>query len=131
MRSLSSEKSRSLTFDAEIMLGRNSNGDIQTCTALLIYFDDPRIQSPIDGSLHFVSGKVAAMDSTLAVGKGFHRDNYDFVIDADIVCAFFVMCLSTFLIVCVFKMHPLPDHPDYLAVRPTFSVAGAVRTSFQ
>jgi hypothetical protein len=54
-------------------------------SALLHYFIPLGAQEPVNGALHFVSGKIASIDSSEDVGMGFSPTEYDFIIDADIV----------------------------------------------
>jgi hypothetical protein len=85
-RYLYNDKPRTVTCDCEIVVAILDNGNIQTANAVLQHFTPPAESAPTDGCLYFVSGKIASIDKDVNVGKDFEVDNYDFMIDADIVC---------------------------------------------
>jgi hypothetical protein len=87
-----SEKPRTVTVDTEIVIGVDENGDVNTAPALLQHFTPVGAPAPVNGALHFVFGKVASMESSVVVGDGFSQDEYDFVVDADVVCNLPVPC---------------------------------------
>jgi hypothetical protein len=102
-RYLHPEKPRTITMDAEIVIGTDAAGNVQTTTALLQYFVPTAESRPESGLLYFVMGKIASMDPSIQVGVGdddLWRDEYDFVIDADAVrcpvCFIFRVCSSSF-----------------------------------
>jgi hypothetical protein len=87
-RNLHNTKPRTITMDAEIVIGHDVDGMVQTTTALLEYFIPFDRSHPEDGLLYFVAGKIASMDDSIKVGEG--DDNiwvseYDFIIEADVV----------------------------------------------
>lgn len=75
-------------MDAEIVLGVGPDGAVQTTTALLQHFMASATPPPPGFSLYFVYGKLASMPPSFAVGDGFAAEDYDFIVDADIVCIF-------------------------------------------
>jgi hypothetical protein len=85
-RHLYTEKPRTVTMDCEIVIGVDDKGDVNTTSALLHYFIPLGAPEPINGALHFVFGRVASIDSSENVGDGFSPLEYDFIIDADMVC---------------------------------------------
>jgi hypothetical protein len=83
LRVVNPDKPRSLTFDAEIVVATDCTGHVETTTAVLTHFQDATEEPFVDGGLYYVSGRVASIDDSFAVGDGFSKDMYDFVVDAE------------------------------------------------
>jgi hypothetical protein len=82
---LNPDKPRTYTYDAEVVIGEDETGDIQTLTALLQFFAASDAIIPENGAIHYVWGKVASMDADMVVGDGLSNENYDVLIEADFV----------------------------------------------
>jgi hypothetical protein len=89
-----SEKLQTVTMDTEIVIGMDENGDVNTAPTLLQHFTPVGAPAPVNGTLHFIFGKVTSMESSVIVGDGFSQDEYDFVVDADVMCNLPVPCPS-------------------------------------
>jgi hypothetical protein len=72
-------------MDAEVVIGFNDQDNVQTVLTVLQHFISFDETTPKDDVLYFVYGRIASVDSDFVVGKGFSVDDYDFLIDADIV----------------------------------------------
>jgi hypothetical protein len=83
MRFITPDKNLTVTFNAEVILAITK--PLQVARALLQHFCNPDALKPIEGRLHFVSGKVASIDSKIDSAPGVKLDDYDFFIDAEIV----------------------------------------------
>jgi hypothetical protein len=77
-------------MDAEIVIGFDSDLNVQTVTAFLEHFVGSD-ETVADGALYYVSGKVASIDSGITVGDDFSLDQYDFLIDANVVSHTFLL----------------------------------------
>lgn len=82
-RVLDPKKPCTFSFNAELVLGHDENGDAVAVTAFLTHFHAPTAGPLPDGALYFISGKVATIDEKFSVGAGFSWSSYLCVIDAD------------------------------------------------
>jgi hypothetical protein len=80
------DKPWTVTIDCEIVLGVDENSEVNTTTALLQHFNPLGSSPPINSALYFVFGKIAPLES-IANGEGFSPEEYDFVVDANMVHA--------------------------------------------
>lgn len=90
-RTVFADKPRSLTCDADVVVGVVEDV-VTVTTALLTHFcaaEEPPFE---DGAVYIVEGKLASLDKSFAVGENFSADDYDFLIDAHKVCP----CLYSF-----------------------------------
>ncbi|KAF8487298.1 hypothetical protein DFH94DRAFT_678336 [Russula ochroleuca] len=88
-----------------LLIGWNTNGEIQTSNAFLTHFAPANEEPPVEGALYFVGGKIASIDRNFDVGDGAEWTGYDFIIDADV-------------------MRLLPQDGCYSPFRPVLTVAG-------
>ena len=90
-RVVSQEKPRSITMDAEIVVGFDNSQTLQATMALLTHFVAFDQSFPSEG-LYFVSGKIGCFSDDISIGDGFDRMDYDFVVDADVVRSSLLYC---------------------------------------
>ena len=88
-------KTRTVVADVEFILDVLDDDTVVSVNALLFYYVPYESFPPTDG-LHFVWGKLCAMDKTLFVGDGFKPDTYEILIEADLVSyiVWWPMCFS-------------------------------------
>jgi hypothetical protein len=55
------QKPKTVTFDAEIPIGENDEGELQCVKGILHYFDSSHEKSPLDDRKYFLSGKVVSI----------------------------------------------------------------------
>lgn len=77
-------KPKTVTFDAEIPIGENDDGQLQCIKGILHYFVPSHEHPPDDDSKYFVSGKVISI-SSIATDERALMD-YDLQIEALTVC---------------------------------------------
>jgi hypothetical protein len=82
-----------MTVDAEVVIG-SENDNMHTVGALLQHFLSLDEVPPTEPCLYYVYGRVACMDTDIVVSEGFERDDYKFLIDADVVCVCPCFCSS-------------------------------------
>jgi hypothetical protein len=122
MRFITPDKNLTVTFNAEVVLATTT--PLRVSRALLQHFCNPEAVRPIDGRVHFVSGKVASIDSNIESAPGVKVDDYDFFIDAEFVRSLSVSFAFLFTFFGL-QLLPLPQHMRY-PVKPTIVIAGAV-----
>lgn len=82
-RVLDREKPRTYTFDAEIVIGVDGCGEVQTIPVLVQHYVPVDGVVPSDGRLHHIWGKLACMDPSMDVGDGFNAQDYELLVEAD------------------------------------------------
>src|ERR1700722_6681357 len=124
-RVISQEKPRSITMDAEIVLGFDDNQTLQVTTALINHFMSSDENNSSDG-LYYISGKLACMGDDIATGEGFDNIQYDFAIDCDVVSMKPWFCIYFALTNFTSQLYPLPDEVSLTPFRPIVVVTGVV-----
>jgi len=80
---------------------------------------------PVDGRLHFIFGKVASIDFLLNVGKAISAADYDFIIDANVMCnpslPSLGHCPDT-----MFKLQPIPENVAFNPTPLFIIISGAI-----
>ena len=89
-------KPKTITFDAEIPIGENPEGDLQCVKGIVHYFVPSQEKSPIDDHKYFVSGKI------VSISEEHHNEendllDYDFQIEALTVCLIIIIFLYVYL----------------------------------
>jgi hypothetical protein len=79
------DKSRTITFDGEIFIGCDENDRAQSVLALIHFYVPSGEADPEDGVLYLVSGKVVSVNAQTPVGANNNWNDYDMVIDAEMV----------------------------------------------
>jgi len=82
-QNIDESKKRTITYDAELYLGLDDNGNDQVIIALLHYYTEQ--PEPQDNKFYFISGKASSICSNTIVGKDFNDKDYDLEIEAFIV----------------------------------------------
>jgi hypothetical protein len=85
LRHIFPDKPRTITFDSDVFIGFDENDEAQSAMALVHYYVPPSGFEPTNGQLYFLTGKVASVDDKTVPGSGFELEDYDLVIEADMV----------------------------------------------
>jgi hypothetical protein len=88
-RCLSDDKPRSLTYDAEFVVGVENN-QVRAGLAVLNHFRESTEPPFVNSAFYSVSGKLAEIDDDFFVGRGYKASTYDFLIDAKTVRIFVI-----------------------------------------
>lgn len=80
-------KNRTFTFDADFVVGFEGDHVLEE-TAILNHFVPQEDDSFVENAFYTVYGKVASIDSSYMVELGLDPDQFQFVIDADVVRVF-------------------------------------------
>jgi hypothetical protein len=88
-RCLSDDKPRSLTYDAEFVVGVENN-QVRAGLAVLNHFRESTEPPFVNSAFYSVSGKLAEIDDNFFIGRGYKASTYDFLIDAKTVRKFVI-----------------------------------------
>jgi hypothetical protein len=75
-------------MDAEVIIDIDLQKNVRSLPAIITHFLRSEEPLPIDGAMYFVVGKITCSTSGVDEGHASTGDTYDFMIDADVVCAF-------------------------------------------
>lgn len=76
------EKRKTVTYDAELLLGKDDNNKDLFVNAVVHFYSDTKIEQDI---YHFVVAKVLSIKDDTEVGDAFEVDDYDLELEAFIV----------------------------------------------
>lgn len=85
-RTVDDDKPRTITFDAELVVGFEGKV-VKVTSAVLTHFCGSNEPPFVNSALYVVRGRIASVPKNFDVGKGYDVSDYDFLIDADQVCA--------------------------------------------
>ena len=111
-------------MDAEIVVDIDLQKNVRSLPAILMHFLRSKEPTPIDGAIYFVVGKIVCALDSPSFTPGQAGDGYDFIIDADVLCA--LIRSSRFAHDICPQLHMLPSTVAYEPVRPVLLAAGAV-----
>jgi hypothetical protein len=78
----STEKPKTLTFDADIFVHTGEDDEMKICKALLHYFVITDRSNVPNDALVFVVGKMSMVDEETPVGDGYNWEDYVLQIEA-------------------------------------------------
>jgi hypothetical protein len=81
-RHVNPTKPRTITFDAELLLGVDAENDLVTLTAVLHYFVPAGEIDPADDCIYLVTGKISSVEVDSPLGEGRAVEEFDLQIDA-------------------------------------------------
>jgi hypothetical protein len=115
-------KPKTVTFDAEIPIGENDEGELQCVKGILHYFVPSHEKSPLDDRKYFVSGKVVSISQV----DDKENVDYDLQIEALTVRSSVILfsvsiCYQSLLRLQLFLMPDIDDPP-----RTQIMIAGQV-----
>ena len=85
-RTLNEEKKNMITYDAEILLGKDEDDDDQFINAILHVFVPKEEKEPEEDIYHFVVGKMISIKDDTNVGDAYDVNNYNLQLDTFTVC---------------------------------------------
>jgi hypothetical protein len=85
-RTLDEEKKKTVTYDAEILLGKDEEDVDQFINAILHVFVPKEEKEPEEDVHHFVAAKMISIKDDTVVGDAYDVDDYDLELDAFMVC---------------------------------------------
>jgi hypothetical protein len=95
---LNEEKKNTISYDAEILLGKDEADEDQFINAILHIFVPKEEKEPEEDVYHFVVGKMISIKDDTIVGDAYDIDDYDLQLDAFTVCdqnTFILVILTT------------------------------------
>lgn len=104
-RCLFPDKPKTITFDAELLLSQNKDGEWLSGNTILHHFQTPGAPDPPKTALYYVAGKIASMKDNAIVGDEHTTNEYIAQIDA-------------------FEFHIMPN--DVHPLPPTIVISGTV-----
>jgi uncharacterized protein YtpQ (UPF0354 family) len=84
-RILDQEKKKTITYDTELLLGKDENDNDQFINAVLHFFVPKGENEPQEDIYHMVVAKVISIQDNTMVGEDHDVDNFDLELDAFMV----------------------------------------------
>jgi uncharacterized protein YtpQ (UPF0354 family) len=85
-RILDKEKKKTITYDAELLLGKDDNDEDQFINAIVHFFVSKGEMEPEEDIYHFIVGKIISIKNDTIVGDDQNVEDYDLELDAFVVC---------------------------------------------
>jgi hypothetical protein len=111
VRKLFPEKPRTVTMDAEIIVGLTANSNLEVLPAILYHFVPYQSTTNVETGMYFVQGRLLSIDASIPVGADHELKDYQFAIDAEIV-------------------HPMAGQLKIALLQPLVTICSVVSDSF-
>jgi hypothetical protein len=79
------KKPRTHTYDADVVIGLDDTGEVQTVSALVQFFVSQDAYEPVEGTLHFIHGMICSFVPESMLLSDCSPVDYELLIDADFV----------------------------------------------
>lgn len=125
-RRILSNKPRTVTLDAEMVLGKDENNDMVVMSALLHHYVPTGQDDPEGGKLYLVNAKVASITDATEVGDEYDVSEYEVILESTAVCT--VHFLSLFVVSLLsLQLQRVPKTTQ--PMRPVITIGGVVSNS--